>query len=125
MEAIQVQIGNTCRFRVVCWPLTILDLAQGLGTFSGVTAGTMALLFACGLWSLVFPGFFVLFLTTGVAFGSLYPTKPISTTVLAAGRPAQVKWVEDGHPPLLGDLGHMKIHLLAGNSVCIACGPMF
>lgn len=48
---------------------------------------------------------------------SIYPTKPISTTVFTAGQPAQLKWIEDGHPPLLRDTGKVKIQLFAGNDV--------
>ena len=49
--------------------------------------------------------------------GSLYATKPISTTVFTAGRPAQLSWIDDGHAPLLRDMGMVQIDLYAGNEV--------
>jgi hypothetical protein len=70
-----------------------------------------------GVWSLSALTFGIIQLHARSALGSLYPTKPISTTVFLAGQAAQLKWVEDGHAPVLSELGHMKIQLFAGNIV--------
>lgn len=70
-----------------------------------------------GIWNLSALTFGIIQLHARSALGSLYPTKPISTTVFLAGQPAQLKWVEDGHAPVLSELGHMKIQLFAGNIV--------
>lgn len=53
------------------------------------------------------------------ALGSLYPTKPTASTVLLAGQAAQLEWVEDGHAPIMSELGHIKIQLFAGNTVSV------
>lgn len=69
------------------------------------------------IWSLSALTFGIIQLHARSALGSLYPTKPISTTVFLAGQAAQLKWVEDGHAPVISELGHMKIQLFAGNIV--------
>lgn len=49
--------------------------------------------------------------------GSLYPIKPVSSTIYEAGLPAEVRWMEDGKSPLLNLTGKLKIALYAGRSV--------
>jgi hypothetical protein len=51
--------------------------------------------------------------------GSLYPIKPVSSTIYEAGLPAEVKWMEDGKSPLLNLTGNLKIDLYAGRSVSV------
>lgn len=55
------------------------------------------------------------------AAASLYPTKPISTTIYQAGLPAQVLWIEDGDYPHLNRTGEVRIDLYEGNSVRVFC----
>ncbi|KAF8191279.1 hypothetical protein BJ912DRAFT_925245 [Pholiota molesta] len=52
--------------------------------------------------------------------GSLYPIKPVSSTIYEAGLPAEVKWMEDGKSPLLNLTGNLKIDLYAGRSTYLA-----
>lgn len=51
--------------------------------------------------------------------GSLYPIKPVSSTIYEAGLPAEVRWMEDGKSPLLNLTGNMKIDLYAGRNVSV------
>ncbi|KAF8958423.1 hypothetical protein BDZ97DRAFT_2078618 [Flammula alnicola] len=54
------------------------------------------------------------------ALASLYPTKPIASTVFTAGMPAEVRWMEDGKRPLLNATGDVEIDLYAGNNTYLA-----
>jgi hypothetical protein len=57
-----------------------------------------------------------------IAMASLYPYKPISTTVYTAGQTARVNWVDDGHKPKLAKIGPLRIDLFAEFDVCpISC----
>lgn len=51
------------------------------------------------------------------AEASFHPTKPTTHTTYIAGQAGQVTWVEDGTPPLLSNVGKMRIDLYAGNNV--------
>ena len=90
-----------------------LLIVQGI---SSSVAGTMSSLplkvFARRLWNLVCSCVFILPVLTArtFAFGSLYLLQSLPQAALHRSN----GW-KTGHRPLLGDLGHMKIHLLAGN----------
>ena len=48
---------------------------------------------------------------------SLYPTKPVASTIYIAGQAAEVSWVEDWKTPLLNATAGVRIDLYAGNNV--------
>lgn len=48
---------------------------------------------------------------------SLYPTKPVASTIYIAGQAADVSWTEDGKTPLLNATAGVRIDLYAGNNV--------
>jgi hypothetical protein len=48
---------------------------------------------------------------------SLYPTKPVASTIYIAGQAAEVSWTEDGKTPLLNATAGVRIDLYAGNNV--------
>jgi len=48
---------------------------------------------------------------------SLYPTKPVASTIYVAGQAAQVSWAEDWKTPLLNATAGVRIDLYAGNNV--------
>ncbi|KAF9526549.1 hypothetical protein CPB83DRAFT_908341 [Crepidotus variabilis] len=72
-------------------------------------------------WSSLNVAFFALLsLFARPTLSACYPTHPIATTVLVAGQPAKVQWVEDNRQPLLHQIGMMDIHLLARNDTFVA-----
>jgi len=48
---------------------------------------------------------------------SLYPTKPVASTIYIAGQAAEVSWTEDWRTPLLNATAGVRIDLYAGNNV--------
>jgi hypothetical protein len=48
---------------------------------------------------------------------SLYPTKPVASTIYIAGQAAEVSWTEDLKTPLLNATAGLRIDLYAGNNV--------
>ncbi|KIM38552.1 hypothetical protein M413DRAFT_243385 [Hebeloma cylindrosporum] len=54
------------------------------------------------------------------ALASLYPTKPVASTIYIAGQAAEVSWMDDGKVPLLNATAGIRIDLYAGNNTFLA-----
>ena len=53
-------------------------------------------------------------LLSSLGSASIYPTDPIASTVLSAGRVNKIHWIDDGNWPTLDAMGPVKIDLYVG-----------
>ena len=53
-------------------------------------------------------------LLSSLGSASIYPTNPIASTVLGAGRVNTIQWIDDGKWPTLDAMGPVKIDLYVG-----------
>ncbi|KAH9925794.1 uncharacterized protein B0H18DRAFT_1008394, partial [Fomitopsis serialis] len=60
----------------------------------------------------------VLFVSSATA--GLYPTRPIASTVLSAGRMSTITWINDDTQPSLSQMGPVRIDLFSGDDNYVA-----